>query len=495
MVKYKFNNRSQLEMRIVDYTAQLIPGSLEYTIDYLLENRIDLSGFDGRYNNHITGAPAYSPKIILKVILYAYSNGILGSRKIEQACKENVIFMSLAGGHSPHFTYIADFIHRFDCEIRAVFNEVLLICSELGLIGGKFMAVDGCKLPSNAAKEYSGTFAELQNKEKKIRKTVSFLLAKHKESDKNKSENNLKDQIKSIEARADKIKKFLANNEPRLGPRGKEIQSNITDNESARLKSSHGWVQGYNGLALVDSKNQVIINGEVFGGNNEGMFLKGFLENTRDLVTENRLEKKYSKSTLLADTGFFSEDNLKYLSDTKIKSYIPDQYYRKRDPRFITKVRHNTGKRKGYFGPDDFKFHKKENAYRCPSGKTLPFKRMHKIGNTHGKRYEARPSDCQACELKLRCLKTKTTRYRTIYVTLPKYDQDYVKDMMNKVDSEQGRQVYSKRMGIVEPVFANICHAKGMNRFNYRKKQKVNSQWLLYCMVHNIGKIANVLKI
>ena len=120
---------------------------------------------------------------------------------------------------------------------------------------------------------------------------------------------------------------------------------------------------------------------------------------------------------------------------------------------------------------------------------------MHKIGNSHGKRYEARASDCQACDFKKSCLKTNKSRYRTVYVTQPKYEKDFVKEMLKKIDSKKGREIYSKRMGIVEPVFANICHAKGMNRFNYKTKRKVNSQWLLYSMVHNIGKIANVMKV
>lgn len=482
-------------MRMIDFTKQLVEGTLEYTIDYLFEKKINLDNFDKTFSNDKTGAPAYSPKTMLKIILYAYANGILGSRKIEKACLENVTFMTLAGGHIPHFTYIADFVHRFEEEIKGVFKEVLLICWELGLVGGEFLAIDGCKLPSNAAKEWSGTFSDLKKKEDKIRKTIKFLINKHNDTDRSKEEKKAdKKQIEKIEAKAEKIKSFLEENKPRIGPRGNEIQSNITDNQSARLKSSHGWVQGYNGMAMVDAKKQVIVNAEVFGGNNESMYLVQFLDNTKTKVLENELKGLLTQGAILADTGFFSVDNLKYLSDENIDAYIPDQFYRKRDPRFATKARHNTGRRKGYFTPAEFTHNSKKNEYTCPGGKTLLYKGFRRLGNAMGDRYESNPIDCKTCSLRSRCLRSEKSRLRIIFVSQPKYGRDYVKEMITKIDTDQGRNIYSKRMGIVEPAYANICHAKGMDRFNYRTKGKVNSQWLLYCMVHNIGKIANSMK-
>jgi transposase len=494
MVKYKPENRSQLEMKIIDYSAQLVEGSLEYAIDYLLEQRINLSKFDVAYNNDKTGAPAYSPKTMLKVVLFAYANGILSSRKIEKACQENVVFMALSGGHAPHFTYIAEFIHRFDEEIKNVFREVLLVCWELDLIGGEFLAIDGCKLSASAAKEWSGTFSDLGKKEEKIRKTLKHIMDEHMRNDQTGSDPGIKKRMEKIEAKADRVRKFLYDHEPRLGPRGNEIQSNITDNESARLKSSHGWIQGYNGMTMVDSKSQVVINAEVFGGNNESMYFQEFMEHTSKSVIAELPDNILKTSAVIADTGFYSEDNLKYLGDEEIDSYIPDQYYRKRDPRFATKPRFNTGRRKGYLSEVDFSFDTEQNEYTCPNGCKLKYKGERKLRNNRGKRYEASAHDCKECPLRSRCLNTEKNRNRVIYVALPRYDKDYIKEMMSKIDSANGRKIYSMRMGIVEPVYGNICHAKGMNRFNYRTKKKVNSQWLLYCMVHNIGKIANAMR-
>ena len=218
MARYKDTDRSQIFFTEIDFSSQLVEGTMEHTIDYLIENKIDLTGFDKHFQNDRTGQRAYHPKVMLKVILFAYYNGILSSRKIEKACQTNIIFMTLAVGQPLHFTYIADFIHRFEEEIKKVFLEVLLICWEMELIGGEFLALDGCKLPSNAAKEWSGTFADPDKK-------------------------TTKSQIEKITAKADKIKDYLETHEPKIGSRGKEIQSNITDNESAKMKTSKGVIQ------------------------------------------------------------------------------------------------------------------------------------------------------------------------------------------------------------------------------------------------------------
>jgi len=399
---------------------------------------------------------------------------------------------SLAGGNEPHFTYIADFIHRFEIQIKHVFKEVLLICWELGLIGGEFLAMDGCKLPSNAAKERSGKFSDLKKKEEKIRKTLDFLIEKHNRSDKETFRSKTsKDRFEKIEAKANKIKEFLETHDPKFGPRKNEIQSNITDNESARMKSSHGMIQGYNGLALVDAKTQIIVHAETHGGNNESQFTQEFLENTKTVLAEKEIpEELLTGSTLIADTGFFSEDNLKFLDDENINAIIPDTNFRKRDPRFATMDRHRDDGSMRRFILEDFTYDKDENFYTCPSFKQLIFKGRHKVGNITGDKYQAKASDCSGCTLRSQCLKTEVTKFRTLYVAVPTFNRNYSKEMMDKIDSPEGRDIYAKRMGIVEPVFGNIRACKGMDRFNYRGKRKVNIQWLLYCMVHNIGKIS-----
>lgn len=494
MAKYKSSNPNQIEYVAIDYSKQLTVDSFEHTLKYLFENRISLTDFDSYFKNDSNGAPAYHPRVLLKVILFGYSRGILSSRDIARACEENILFKTLAEGFTPHFTHIAKFIYCYENEIIKIFRSVLLICGELDLIGGEFLAADGCKLRSNASKEWSGKFSDLEKKESKIRETIEYLIKKHKNNDFTISKIDLKNKIRKLNHKADKIKEFLEANEKKMGSRGREIQSNITDNESARIMGPHGIIQGYNGLAMSDSKNQVIIHAEACAGVNEGQFLTDFFSDAKAKLLEDKLWKKhFKKSMFIADTGFFSEDNCKYFIDQKIDAYIPDQHFRKRDPRFLDRDRFKKPKKDQRFTLKDFKFNKKNNEYICPNDKVLRFQGNKVLGNTAGPLYISSKMKCLNCSLRKQCLKSEKTKYRTLYISKPKHGWNYSKKMKEKIDTPEGRNIYSKRMGIIEPVFGNICYAKKMNRFNYRTKQKVNCQWLLYSMVHNIGKIKNAM--
>lgn len=138
------------------------------------------------------------------------------------------------------------------------------------LLGNTTFALDGCKLPSNASKEHSGTFKDLIQKKHKLEQKIQTIIEAHTTEDtkekKDTSSGNSKalpeakqKAIKKMEQKIQKIEKFLASNKPRLGKRNKESQSNMTDNESSKMKTGHGVIQGYNGQAMVDEKHQVIV--------------------------------------------------------------------------------------------------------------------------------------------------------------------------------------------------------------------------------------------
>ena len=129
---YSYNEIKQLEFR---YQELLQPHTIEYLIHNVVDHDIDLSVFESRYRNDKDGAPAYAPAILLKIILYGYAHGLISSRRIAKACRENIIFMALAAGAQPHFTTIAHFVSSMDKEIRSIFLDVLLKCDEQGLIG------------------------------------------------------------------------------------------------------------------------------------------------------------------------------------------------------------------------------------------------------------------------------------------------------------------------------------------------------------------------
>lgn len=336
--------------------------------------------------------------------------------------------MALSGDSRPNFTTIADFISQLGAEGSRLFAEILAVCEERKLIGGERLALDGCKLPSNAAKEWSGTFSDLENKERKFEHRARMLMREHRRTDGCERRKAIRKAARTLDGRSERIGKFLAAATPKVGTRGKEKQSNITDNESAKIKTARGMIQGYNGIALVDAKTQIIVQAEAFGSGQEQDLLRPVLEGARMNPGRVGRGSMLEEAAVLADAGYFKEETLKYLEDNRIDAYIPDQGFRKRDPRFKTKGRHRqrltdradprSRRKAGWFTLDDFRYDAMTDTYTCPNGKTLRRWGQPKWARDKylTQRYAARKGDCAACPLRKRCARNEKTRSRNLMV-------------------------------------------------------------------------------
>jgi len=245
-----------------------------------------------------------------------------------------MVVKALAEDTEPHFTTISNFVSGMSGEIEKVFSEVLMVCSGMGLIKGKMFAIDGCRLPSNASKEWSGTKKELKEKYDKIKKICKEIVEKHKNNDKigKEEKENDKEKLERMEKKADRILEFIKTHEDKKGAGGEIIKSNVTDNESGEIKGPHGVIQGYNGIAVVDGKNQIIVAGNAYGSVAEGHFFPEMLEKAEQSMREVKGKKKPLKgTTMLADCAYFSEDNLQEAKKKGIEAIIPDEQSRNRD--------------------------------------------------------------------------------------------------------------------------------------------------------------------
>jgi transposase len=502
MARFKPYDYGQTKLVPVSFERQILPGTFEYTLNRLIDDEVDLSVFEARYRNDEVGAPAYDPAILLKVILYAYARGVTSSREIARLCRENVVFMALSADSGPHFTTIADFIAVLDREIVSVFRDVLLVCDELGLIGREMFAVDGVKLPSNASKEWSGTRGDFEKKIVKMEHAIAQLLRRHRDADAAGEAEPLREarakQMDTLQAALDKVRGFLRRQEDKVGPSGRVKKSNVTDNDSAKMKTSKGVIQGYDGVAVVDAKQQIVVQAQAFGEAQEHALLVPMLEGTRTTFRELGLAADVlAGAVVAADAGFHTEANVQYLDETHVDGYVADTLFRKRDPRFATAERHKLAPAddpERLFRPADFQFDATTLTCICPAGKRLYRSGRHcRPDGYRAVIFKGALRDCGACALRTRCL-THPERTRTRQVTLflgrsPGKAETSSARMKRKIDTEQGRYKYSRRLAVAEPVFANICSTRRLRRFSLRGKRKVNTQWLLYCLVHNIGKV------
>ena len=496
MAKYKRYDYRQSLMIPVSLEEQLMPGTLEFAIHTLVERRMDMSVFDDNYQNDETGRSAYDPKILLKVVLLAYSRGLISSRAIERACCENVLFMAMSCNQRPDHSTIAAFVSSMKDQILPLFCDILLVCEQENLLGGTFFAVDGVKLGSNASKESSGRLSDLKKKKDKIQQKVKGLLKEQIDADKDDDDGfggptARERQIDKLQKQADRIESFLKQNDKKIGENKKELQSNVTDNDSAKMHTSHGMVQGYNAQAIVDSKHQVIVHGEAVGKGLDNANLPPVVDGAKQNFERIGKSKDYFKGKVLtADSSYHSVTNIAKCNEEKIDAYIPDNKFRNRDKRFASRVGYRPRSKKFTFA--DFKYDGDKDEYICPHGKQL--KPLVKSGRHKGKLlrvYRSSEKDCKRCPIRVKCLQNKDAKSRYLSYYADASGNNISQAMVKKIETPKGRKIYPQRIAIVEPVFANIRVHKRMDKFNLRGKINVNIQWMLYCMVHNIEKIAN----
>jgi transposase len=502
MARFKLVDRSPRFLPIV-LESQLIPGSFEHALDILVDTEIDLSRLAKRFCNDETGAPAYDPAVMLKIVLLAYSRGVISSRQIERLCRENVLFMAISGDSAPQFSTIATFVRELGEEASAIFIRVLLTCDRQGLIGRQMFAIDGVKLPSNADKQRSGTHAELLHEAQRMERAVAKMVKAHRARDaaKEAPDDAAKERarIERLQTEARPIREFLATHEERRSEKGAIRKSNVTDNDSAKMATSKGVIQGYTAVAAVDAKAQIIVAAQAHGSGSEQSVLLPIVESTVAIRT--------GQTLVTADAGYHSEANLKGLYELGVPALIADGLMRRRDERFSDQAKYKAlpdplwdktvaGKTStGHFKPTDFHYDPATNTCICPAGKTLYSNGSHCTtnGRQHHKFHGAK-RHCVPCHLRDQCLR-HPERTETRQVAFFEKNQhsplEFTERMKVAIDSERGRQLYGARMATAEPVFANLRHNKRLDRFTLRTRPKVNTQWTLYCLVHNIEKLAH----
>ncbi len=505
MARYKPQDRNSMLLPVV-LSEQIVPGSFAFALDYLVDNELDLTAMDAKFKNDEAGASAYNPRVMLKIVLLAYSQGLISSRTIEQACLRNVQFIAISGDSQPSHAHIAKFVCSLSDQIKPLFSQVLMTCDAQGLIGRDMFAIDGVKLPSNASKERSGTHEELRHRAKRLDQAADKILALHQAQDKQGLEEALEPKrqarIDALRKEVKRTREFLATTPKRIGSKGKELKSNVTDPESAKMATSKGVMQGYAAQAAVDSVHQVIIAADVIGSGSEQAMLLPMIEQASPFRTPDTL--------VTADAGYHSDANIAKLMEQGIPAMVADNQMRARDERFAEQEKYKgkpdplsqkkaTGQPKPTqkFQPKDFTFND-DNTATCPAGQLMTSAgTIYFTANGQPyQRYTAKAADCESCPSKQQCLKGPMKpndgrgRSVTRFEPKPKDHTHPSERMRQAIDSPKGRQLYSQRFGTVEPVFANIRHNKRLTRLNNRGHAKVNTQWNLYCMVHNIEKLS-----
>ena len=263
------------------------------------------------------------------------------------------------------------------------------------------------------------------------------------------------------------------------------------------MATSKGVIQGYTGVAAVDAKHQIIVEAQAHGTGSEQELLVPVVKAMKHIKADDTL--------ITADAGYHSEANLKTLNEMKVDALIADNNMRGRDERFAGQDKYKAlpdplhdknGKPRqaARYQPKDFDYDPEAQTCFCPAGKELYGNGSDcTINGYTAVKFQGAQRDCVPCTHRDKCLRTPAkTKTRQVTFFHGKAGQpSYTDKMKLRIDSPQGRALYGGRFGTIEPVFGNLRHNKRLNRFTLRGRTKVDAQWKLYCMVHNIEKLAH----
>ena len=423
-------------------------------------NSLDLSCLYVKVSSE--GNLAYHPKMMLKVLFYAYASGIFSSRNIAKALGKNIAFIYLAAWQRPDFRTINNFRKNNLEQIEDLFVQIVHICQQLKMVKLGHISIDGSKFKANAADRKSYDPDRIEREMKRI-------LDKADEQDQHedalygsdKTGDELHEHIREREQRIEKLKQI----KQQLEKEGKK-KLNATDTDAAFMKTTGGIKTSYNAQASVDEDLQVIVAADVTNEPNDKEQLLPMIEQTKqntdadiDIVT--------------ADCGYSTGNNLQELESSDIDAYIPDDTYQSR----------SRGKQVSAFDKDNFIYDQITDVFTCPEGKLVKF--------WHIRRYETgdcrvyRCDQCTSCQHFGQC--TKSKQGRSIWRRVV---DESIKQMRLKLDSESGKAIYAKRKHIVEPVFGHIKSVLGFTGFSLRGLKKVNAEFKIVAIAHNLKKIS-----
>lgn len=449
---------------IEDWIPQTHPARI---IDLFVEN-LDPKTLGIVENNDLTGRPNYEPKLLLKIILYGYSNGERSSRVLERKTYEDIAYIWLTGNLHPDYRTIARFRQNNISALKALLKETLRLYETVGIDFDGIIFSDGSKVYANANAKNIATIEKLQKLEELAERILNEAGDLDDKEDQVMGDDNRK--FFKVEKLAE-LKEKIARCKEALEMGGDKVS--LTDKDAKFMRHlGHGKHLSYNGQLSVD-KNGIIVDTDVVTKpSDDGILLK-----ERVKSAEVNLGKEVTK--VVADSCFFETNAIKEMMEEGKSCIVPKQ----------TDVKRVRGKNK-VFDIKDFRYEKESDGYICPLGKWLKLRSERKA---HGKEYlvyGAKKKDCLSCSLSERCYKGKGKPFgRSLQVLkdrdyLERYEQIMTKD----------KELLAERKSIIEPVIGFIKSHLRFRRFLLRGLEKVKGEWSLIAVVHNLIKIWRIIK-
>lgn len=449
-----------------------------FVYEIIFQN-IDTSEVEKKY--HHLGQHAYPPKLIVAILIYAYSHGVFSSREIERRCRQDLAFMYISQMNCPNFRVLGDFRKDNLSFFHNCFKQSVKMAMELKLASLGHISLDGSKFKANSSKHKAMSYGRLKAKEAELSAEIDELIKKasqydQEEDDTYKETNgySIPEDLKFKEERLKKIKaakKALEEREKALNPDepiDDKKQISFADHD-ARMMSKKGYCEySYNAQINVDSDHQIIVGQHISQHANDVQEVEPALQALSE-ATDDAPVDKWSM-----DNGYFSGPNLHAVEQRKIDSYIATD----REEKPAANDAENSDRK---FVKADFTYDIETDEFTCPAGEKLV---TNPASKAKRKSYRANKEICQECPYRSRCSGSKKSAGRVIRTD--KFEA--ARQAMNKkMETAEAKAVYERRKVIAEPPFGQIKNS-GFRSFSLRGKEKVEAELSLVCTAHNFKK-------
>jgi transposase len=421
---------------------EYVPAGCEVRVVSSLIDQMDLRVLYEAYPGG--GRPAYDPRIMFKILTFAYMKRQRSSRGIAQALENDVRFMWLSEGERPDHRTLARFRRSHEKAFHRLFKETVKQCSTLGLVSLEQVAVDGTKIEANASKEsvhYAKTSAE---RLAKLNRQIDRILEEAEAADAREDAelgdrrgDEIPEELQTAEGRKAAIER--AKREMEETGRSSYVE---TDPDSRLMRTSRGIRPSYNGQIGVDGKAQVVIAESVVQAEVDHSELPDVMDQVQENVGG-------MPAHLTADAGYHSKDTETYVEEHGLDAYIPPAP----DPARLTQLR------------ESMTYDEVADVYRHEDGRVFTFCQIQRKDRRLYRVY--------------RCGRNMFSR---------RLDGELTELMRAKLRTKEGRAIFALRRQTVEPVFGRMKENLGLNRFRLRGLSGARIEFSLACIAHNLLK-------
>lgn len=502
--KFKPYQQKQL-MLLPPSLDELIPENHVVRVVDEVINKVSMDSLSAAY--HLRGSSSYHPQMLLKVLIYGYVNNIYSSRKLEAACRESIYFMWLSSMSYPDHNTINRFRGvRLKNALRNVFEQVVLLLAEEGLLSIEEVFTDGTKIEANANKYTFVWKRAIQASKERMQKQLTQIweyaqkiaseetplpdppeltpINKEKVQQTVDELNQILKDHPDVDKKTSARLKYITQHYPASIARYQEQEAVLGDRNSysktdhdatfMRLKEDHmknGQLKpAYN--VQISTSNQFIVNYSIHQQTTD-------INTLKDHLNQHELSFGSAPKLLTADAGYGSEENYVLLEKSATEAYVKYPLFDRSQ---------NSGlQAKHPFTPEKLYYHSQGDYYVCPMGQKMTYtgEPIHKTATGFLQTYrQYQAQNCSTCPLNGACHKSEGNRTIQINTNLQRLKEKA--DRLLK--SEQGIEKRKKRCFDVEPVFGNIKNNHHFRRFMLRGKQKVEIEWGLLAIAQNIRK-------